>query len=41
VDLLHIPYRGTVPAMNDLLGGRVDILADSLLAGIQHVKLEN
>ena len=38
VDILHVPYRGTVPAMNDLLGGQVDLLADSLLAGMQHVQ---
>lgn len=38
IDLLHVPYRGTVPAVNDLLGGRVDLLADSFLIGIQHVQ---
>lgn len=38
VDMLHVPYRGTVPAMNDLLGGQVDMLADSLLVGIQNVQ---
>jgi len=27
-------YRGTVPAMTTCLGGQVDLLADSLLAGI-------
>lgn len=38
LDMLHVPYRGTVPAVNDLLGGQVDMLADSLLVGIQHVE---
>jgi len=28
VDMLTIPYKGTAPAINDLLGGQVDILCD-------------
>lgn len=36
--ILHVPYRGSAPAMNDLLAGHVDLLADNLLAGMQHVK---
>src|SRR3546814_15214779 len=28
VDLLTIPYKGTGPAMNDLLGKQVDVLCD-------------
>ena len=38
VDILHIPYRGSAPALNNLLGGHVDMLPDNLLAGLQHVK---
>ena len=41
VDILHIPYRGSAPALNDLLGGQVDVLPDNLLAGLQHVKNGN
>ena len=26
VTLLHVPYRGTAPALNDLLGGQVDLM---------------
>ena len=37
-DILHVPYRGSAPAINDLLAGQVDILADNLLAGMQHVQ---
>lgn len=36
--MLHVPYRGSAPAMNDLLAGHVDLLADNLLAGMQHVR---
>jgi tripartite-type tricarboxylate transporter receptor subunit TctC len=28
VDMTTVPYKGTAPAMNDLLGGQVDILCD-------------
>jgi tripartite-type tricarboxylate transporter receptor subunit TctC len=30
IRLTHIPYRGTAPALNDLLGGHVDIYFSSL-----------
>src|SRR6185436_9374660 len=29
VDMLHVPYRGGGPAMNDVLGGHVDLIAGS------------
>jgi tripartite-type tricarboxylate transporter receptor subunit TctC len=29
-DITHVPYRGTGPAMQDLLGGRIDFLCDIL-----------
>jgi tripartite-type tricarboxylate transporter receptor subunit TctC len=29
-DITHIPYRGTGPAMGDLLGGRIDFICDIL-----------
>ena len=38
IDILHVPYRGSAPAINDLLAGQVDILADNLLSGMQHVQ---
>ncbi|MGA0598839.1 Bug family tripartite tricarboxylate transporter substrate binding protein [Enterovirga sp. CN4-39] len=29
-DILHVPYRGAAPAMNDLLGGHIPMMFDSL-----------
>jgi tripartite-type tricarboxylate transporter receptor subunit TctC len=26
IDMLHVPYRGTGPAVTDLLGGRIDLM---------------
>ena len=30
IDIVHIPYRGAAPAMNDLLGGHIPIMFDTL-----------
>jgi tripartite-type tricarboxylate transporter receptor subunit TctC len=38
IDILHVPYRGSAPAINDLLGGQIDLLADNMLSGLQHVQ---
>ena len=27
IEMLHVPYRGAGPALNDLLPGRVDVMA--------------
>jgi len=32
VKLLHVPYKGSSPALNDLLGGQVDVIFDTLSA---------
>ena len=28
IDITHVPYRGTGPAMQDLIGGRIDYLCE-------------
>jgi tripartite-type tricarboxylate transporter receptor subunit TctC len=38
VNLTHVPYKGSGPGMNDLLGGRVLMTMDSLLQGLPHIK---
>jgi len=33
VDITHVPYRGTAPAMQDLQGGRIDYLCEIIATG--------
>jgi tripartite-type tricarboxylate transporter receptor subunit TctC len=38
VDLLHVPYKGTAPAVVALLGGEVDLMFGNLASVLAHVK---
>lgn len=38
VKLNHIPYRGSGPSFNDLLGGQVQLTFDSLVQAYPHIK---
>src|SRR3954469_22934961 len=38
VEVMHVPYKGAGPAMNDLLGGRVDMLFDNLSGSLPNVQ---
>jgi len=38
VDLAHIPYKGSSPSINDLIGGRVMVTMDSLVQSYPHIK---
>ena len=37
-DLTTVPYKGTGPAMNDLLGGQVDFMCDQTTNTTSHIK---
>jgi tripartite-type tricarboxylate transporter receptor subunit TctC len=37
-DLTTVPYKGTAPAINDLLGGQVDVLCDQTTNTTSHIK---
>ncbi len=37
-DFLTVPYKGTAPAMNDLLGGQVDFMCDQTTSTTSHIK---
>jgi tripartite-type tricarboxylate transporter receptor subunit TctC len=36
--MVHVPYKGSAPAVNDLLGGQVDIMFDNMPSALPHVK---
>lgn len=36
--LTHISYRGTAPALTDLLGGQIDLMFLPIHVGLQHIK---
>jgi tripartite-type tricarboxylate transporter receptor subunit TctC len=38
IDMIHVPYRGTAPALADLLGGQVQVMFGNMLASIEHVR---
>jgi tripartite-type tricarboxylate transporter receptor subunit TctC len=38
VQVRHVPYRGGAPALNDLLGGNVDLLFDNLPGSLPSVR---
>jgi tripartite-type tricarboxylate transporter receptor subunit TctC len=38
VNMVHIPYRGTAPAVTDLIAGQVQIMFDNLPGSIQYVR---
>jgi tripartite-type tricarboxylate transporter receptor subunit TctC len=37
VDILHVPYKGSGPAVSDLIGGQVDMMFDSLTSARPHI----
>ena len=38
VDILHVPYKGSGPAVSDVIGGQVPIMCDSITSSQPHIK---
>ena len=38
VDMLHVPYKGSGPAVSDLLGGQVNYMFDSITSARPHIQ---
>lgn len=38
VEMLHVPYRGSGPAVSDLLGGQVNYMFDSITSARPHIQ---
>ncbi len=38
VTMVHVPYKGSAPAQTDLIGGQVQVMFDTAVSAIPHVK---
>ena len=38
IEMQHVPYRGSAPALNDLIAGRVDVMFDYPVSVGPHVE---
>ena len=38
VDIVHVPYKGSGPAVTDLLGGQVNLMFDSITSAKPHIQ---
>jgi tripartite-type tricarboxylate transporter receptor subunit TctC len=37
-NITHVPYRGSAPAMQDLIGGRIDYIAEQISTGLPQIQ---
>jgi len=38
LDMVHVPYKGSVPALNDMMGGQLEMMFDNLITSMPLVK---
>ena len=38
IDFVHVPYRGSGPALTDLMSGRVQVMFDTISSSLAHIK---
>jgi tripartite-type tricarboxylate transporter receptor subunit TctC len=38
VDIVHVPYRGSAPALTDLMAGQVQLMFDNLPTSLPHIR---
>ena len=38
IQMVHVPYKGSGPALNDLMGGQIDLMFNALIASAPHIR---
>jgi len=38
IDMLHVPYRGSAPALTDLIAGHIQVMFDAMPAPLPHIR---
>jgi tripartite-type tricarboxylate transporter receptor subunit TctC len=38
IDVVHVPYKGTGPALNDLIGGQVQVMVSTFASALPHTR---
>jgi tripartite-type tricarboxylate transporter receptor subunit TctC len=38
INMVHVPYRGSAPALTDLIGGQVQVMFDGLPSSIEYIR---
>jgi len=38
IDMVHVPYRGTAPALNGMFAGEAQVMFDTVSTSIEHIK---
>jgi len=38
IDIVHVPYKGSAPALTDLIGGQVNLMFDNIPSALPHIK---
>jgi tripartite-type tricarboxylate transporter receptor subunit TctC len=41
INVIHVPYRGSTPAVNDLIAGQVSMMIDTVPFNLEHVRAGN
>jgi hypothetical protein len=38
VEMVHVPYRGSAPALTDLIGGQVQVMFDNMTSSLEYIR---
>src|SRR5438552_18157209 len=38
INMVHVPYRGSAPALTDIIGGQVQVMFDNIPTSIEHIR---